>query len=171
MTSLVRSTAFCLAVFTASAVSLPAQTKVAIINTQKAVADTQEIKKAQAALEAKYRPRTQTIQSLQRDLQSIEQQLRAGNVAPDKEAQLRSEGTRKQRELQRLSEDLQGDVDRERQEVLGKAGQQMQDVVRKVAELKGFDVVMDIGNTLYFKPALDLTAEATAAYDQAHPAR
>lgn len=145
--------------------------KVAIINAQKAVADTQEIKKAQAGLEAKYRPRQQAIQTLQNQLQSIQQQLSAPNVAPDKEAQLRADGTLKQKELQRLGEDLQSDVNNERQDILGRAGRQMTDIVKKIAEERGVDVVIDFSNTLYYKPALDITAEATAAYDKAYPAK
>ena len=145
--------------------------KVAVINAQKAVADTQEIKKAQATLEAKYRPRQQAIQALQQQLQSIQQQLATPNIAPDKEAQLRSDGVLKQKELQRLGEDLQSDVNNERQDILGRAGRQMTDVVMKIAEDRGVDVVIDFTNTLYFKPALDITAEATAAYDKAYPAK
>jgi outer membrane protein len=45
----------------------------------------------------------------------------------------------------------------------------MTEVVKKVAEARGIDIVIDITNTLYFKPALDITAEATAAYDKAYP--
>lgn len=146
-----------------------APTKVAIINAQKAVADTQDIKKAQATLEAKYRPRQQAIQSLQQQLQTIQQQLQAPNLTPDKEAQLRSDGTMKQKELQRLSEDLQSDVNNERQDILGRAGRQMTDVVKKIAEERGIDVVIDITNTLYYRPALEITADATAAYDKAYP--
>lgn len=143
--------------------------KVAIINAQKAVADTQDIKKAQAILEAKYRPRQQAIQSLQQQLQTIQQQLATPNIAPDKEAQLRSDGTLKQKELQRLGEDLQSDVNNERQDILGRAGRQMTEIVRKIAEERGLDVVMDITNTIYYKPALDITADATTAYDKAYP--
>ena len=143
--------------------------KVAIINAQKAVADTQEIKKAQAALEAKYRPREQAIQGLQTQLDTIQRQLSTPNLAPDKEAQLRADGTLKQKQLQRMGEDLQGDVNNERQDILGRAGRQMTEVVRKIAEQRGIDVVIDITNTIYFKPALDITAEATAAYDKAYP--
>ena len=80
-----------------------APSKVAIINAQKAVADTQEIKKAQAALQAKYQPRQQAIDTLQRDLQSIQQQLSTPNLAADRAAQLRLDGTHKQREVQRLA--------------------------------------------------------------------
>ena len=147
----------------------PQPAKVAIINAQKAVADTAEIKKAQATLEAKYKPRQQSIQSLQNDLGSIQQQLNSPNLSPDKEAQLRADGTQKQKQLQRLSEDLQGDVNNERQDILGRAGRQMTEIVRKIAEERGIDVVIDITNTIYFKPTLDITAEATAAYDKAYP--
>jgi outer membrane protein len=145
--------------------------KVAIINAQKAVADTAEIKKAQASLEAKFRPRQQAIQSLQNDLGSIQQQLGSPNLSPDKEAQLRADGTQKQKQLQRLTEDLQGDVNNERADILGRAGRQMTDIVRKIAEERGIDVVIDITNTIYFKPTLDITTEATAAYDKAYPAK
>ncbi len=143
--------------------------KVAIINAQKAVADTLEIKKAQVTLQAKYAPRQQQIQSLQNDLTSIQQQLGAPNLPPDRESQLRQTGTEKQKQLQRISEDLQSDVNAERQDILGRAGRQMADVVRKIAEQRGIDVVIDVTNTIYFRPALDITPEATAAYDKAYP--
>ena len=144
-------------------------TRVAIINAQKAVADTQEIKKDQAALEAKYRPRQQEIETLQRELQTIQQQANTPNLAPAREAELQTTFAQKQKQLQRRGEDLQADVNAERQDVLGRAGRQMTDVVKKIAEERGIDVVIDVTNTLYFKPALDITAVATAAYDQAYP--
>ena len=166
-----------LLVLASAALSVAAQAqavqpaKVVIINAQKAVADTQEIKKAQATLEAKYRPRSQSIQTLQQQLQSIQQQLSGPNMTPGKEAQLRADGTQKQKQLQRLSEDLQSDVNAERQDILGRAGRQMAEVVKQLSEARGIDIVIDITNTIYFKPALDITAEATAAYDKAYPAK
>jgi outer membrane protein len=175
MFSTVRSVLLIAAMAAVAVQAAEAQTippaRVAIINAQKSVADTQEIKKAQAALQAKYQPRQQEIESLQRDLQNIQQQLSAPNVTPDKAAQLRADGTRKQKQLQRLSDDLQADVNNERQDILGRAGRQMTDVVKKLAEARGLDIVIDITNTLYFKPAFDITADATAAYDKAYPAK
>ena len=174
MFSNVRSTVFLAIVAllpTAICAQAIAPAKVAIINAQKAVADTQEIKKAQAGLENKYRSRQQSLQNLQNQLQGIQQQLSTPNLAPDKESQLRLSGTQKQKELQRLSEDLQSDVNGERQDILSHAGRQMTDVVRKISEDRGIDVVIDISNTIYFKSALDITAEATAAYDKAYPAK
>ena len=166
-----------LLVFASLAVSTPylraqgGPVKVAIINAAKAVADTQEIQKAQAALQSKFQPRQQAIDNLQKQMQSIQKEAGTPNLAPDKEAQLQAEFTRDQKQLQRLSDDLQSDVNNERQEVLGKTGRQMSEVVKKIAEEKGFDMVVDITNTIYFKPTLEITAEATAAYNKAYPVK
>jgi outer membrane protein len=144
--------------------------KVAIVNGQKAVADTQQIKKAQTDLAAKYRSRQQEIEQLQGELREIETQLRAPNLTLDKQAQLNADGQTKQKQLQRKSEDLQSDFNRDRSQVLGQAGEHMQEIIKKLAEQKGLDMVIDTGNTLYYKPAMEITAEATAAYDKAYPA-
>jgi outer membrane protein len=151
----------------------PAQQKVAIINLQRAVLESAEIKKASTELEAKYRPRQQAIEKLQREIQALQQNLQtnAGKLTPAAEADLTSQGQRKQRELTRLSEDLQADVERERNEILGRSSQKMQEVVKKIAEEKGLDVVVDVSNTVYFKPALEITTESIAAYDKANPAK
>ena len=47
----------------------------------------------------------------------------------------------------------------------------MQAVVKKLAEAKGLDVVVDVSNTVYFKPDLEITTEAIAAYDKENPAK
>lgn len=148
-----------------------APAKVAIINAAKAVADTAEIQKAQNELQAKFKPRQQAIDDLQKQMQTIQQQAAAPNLAPGQEADLQAQFTKKQKQLQRLSEDLQADVNAERQDVLGRAGRQMSDVVKKIAEEKGLDMVVDVNNTIYFKPALEITAEATAAYNKAYPVK
>src|SRR5271156_3364303 len=99
MFSKVRS-AVCVAALTmVGAMSAQAQLKVAIINAQKAVADTQEIQLAQKVLQEKYKTRQQQVEDLQRDLQNLQQQLRTPNLPPDKEALLQSDFTRKQKEL------------------------------------------------------------------------
>jgi outer membrane protein len=169
MYSQIRSVPLLLVMAGLALAQTPSPAKVAIINAQKAVADTQEIQKAQTALEAKYRPRQQAIESLQRELQSIQQQAAAPNLAPAREAELQATFTQKQKQLQRLGEDLQADVNAERQDVLGKAGRQMTEIVKKIAEERGIDVVIDVTNTLYYKPTLDITPAATAGYDKAYP--
>jgi outer membrane protein len=162
----------CLALVSFSKAGL-CQTKVAIVSLQRAILGCAEIKKASAEMEAKYKPRQQEMEKLQRDLAGIKQQLEtnAGKLTPAAEADLNAQGQRKQRDLQRLSDDLQADVTAERNEVLGSSGKRMKEVVQKLAEEKGLDVVVDEQSTLFFKPALDLTTEAIAAFDKAYPVK
>jgi outer membrane protein len=145
--------------------------KVAVINLQRAVLESEEIQKVSVVMEAKYKPRQQDLEKIQRDLQGIQQQLQAGagKLTPQAEADLTSQGQRKQRDFQRMSDDLQADVNAERNDILGKSTQKMGEVVKKLAEEKGYDVVVDVTNTVYFKPALEITAEALAAYNKAYP--
>ena len=149
------------------------QAKIAILNTQKALLETSEIKKAQADLEAKYKPRTDDLRRLDTELADIQSRLSAGTgkLTPQVEADLTGQGQRKQRELQRKQEDLQAEVERDRQEILMKASQRMQEVVKKISEEKGYDVVIDTSNTVHFKVTLEITTEATAAYDKAYPVK
>lgn len=171
-TASLRLFSVCVGLFLVASLS-SAQTKVAVINLQKAVLESAEIQKASATLEAKYKPRQQDMEKVQKDLQNIQQQLQAnqGKFTPQAEADLVAQGQRKQRELQRMTDDLQADVDRERNEILGKSTQRMQEVVKKLAEEKGYDMVVDISNTIYYKPALEITADALAAYNKAYPAK
>jgi len=153
--------------------TLPAQSKVAVVNLQRAVLESAQIKKASAELEAKFKPRQVAAQKIEQELQTIQQQLQngQGKLTPQAEGDLQAQGTRRQRELQRMSDDLQADVERDRNEILGKAAQKMQAVVKTLAETKGFDIVIDTQTAIYFKATTEITAEAIAAYDKAYPAK
>jgi len=147
-----------------------AQSKVAVISLQKALFDTAEIKKADAEMQATLLPRQQQAEKLNADLAKISQQLQNdATLTQQAQFDLNADGKRKQTELTRIQEDLQADAQTMRQAVLTKATDRMQAVVKKLAEEKGLDVVVDTQTTLYFKPTMDLTAEATAAYDKAYP--
>src|SRR5579884_4317550 len=138
---------------------------------QGALLQTAELKKAQTDLESKYRPRQQQIDQLQKEIQGLQAQVQGGKLSADGLADVQAQGQRKERELQRMDQDLREDVDRDRQNILRTAGQRMAEVVRKLAEQKGFDMVVDTSTTYYFKPAMDLTKEAATTYDQAYPVK
>jgi outer membrane protein len=150
----------------------PAQAlKVSIINMQRAVLATDEIKKASNDMQAKFKPRQDELDKLQRDLATIQTQLQNPQLTPAQQTDLNADGQRKQREAQRISEDLQADVERERNEILQRASQRMGEVVKKLAEDKGLDMVVDTTTTVFFKPALEVTEEAVAAYNKTYPAK
>jgi outer membrane protein len=150
---------------------LPAQTKVAVVNLQRAVFDSAEIKKADALMQATFKPRQDEIDRLDKEIADLAKQLQGSNgkLSPQQESDLTANGQNKQRRLKYLQDDLQTDAQNYRNDVLSKSSQKMTDVVKKLAEEKGVDLVVDTSTTLYFKPALDLTNDAIAAYDKAYP--
>jgi outer membrane protein len=148
-----------------------AQTKVGVISTQKALYDTAEIKKARDEMNANLGPRQAQAEKLNTEIAQISQRLQSDqSLTQQAQFDLQSEGKRKQTELTRLQEDLQADAQSMQSAVLAKSGDRMQAVIKKLAEDKGLDLIVDVQVALYFKPTMDLTAEATAAYDKAYPA-
>jgi len=148
-----------------------AQVKIAVINTQKALLETEEIKKAQLDLEAKFKPRQDQMIKVQKELEDIQAQLQSGKLNELGTQEITAEGQRKQRDLQRLQQDLQDDVQAARTEILQRAGTRMQEVVKKLADEKGLDIVVDSTNTVFFKATFEITTEATAAYNKAYPGK
>ena len=150
-----------------------AQLKVAVVNFQRAITETAEIKKAQNEMQAKYKVQQDAIEKIQRELNDIQTQLQAsqGKLSAAGEADLQARGTRKQREAQRMTDDLQADVDRDRNDIIQRASVRMTEVVKKIADEKGLDMVLESSTMLTFKPALEITNDAIAAYDKAHPAK
>jgi outer membrane protein len=150
-----------------------AQVKVAVINLQQAVFESAEIKKADAQMQATFKPRQDKIDALNKEIAALAQQLQSSNgkLTPQAEADLQSQGQRKQRDLQRLQDDLQADATAYRNDILSNSSQKMNDVVKKIAEEKGLDLVVDVSTALYYKPAMDITKDAIAAYDKAYPAK
>jgi outer membrane protein len=150
---------------------LPAQSKVAVVNLQRAVFESAEIKKADAQMQATFKPRQDEIDRLDKEIADLAKQLQGSNgkLSAQQEADLTAQGQNKQRRLKYLTDDLNTDSTDYRNNVLSKSSQKMNDIVKKLAEEKGLDLVIDTSTTLYFKPAMDLTNDAIAAYDKAYP--
>ncbi len=150
-----------------------AQVKVGTVNLQKALQDTAEIKQAEADLKARFGPRQEELAQLEKEIAKLNQEAQANQQKYNEAAlaELSSRLQLRQRQYQRNSEALQDAVNRERQDILQRVGQRFQEIVKKVAESKGLDVVIDGANLLYAKPALDISADVTAAYDIAYPAK
>jgi outer membrane protein len=148
-----------------------AQAKVGIVNFQRAVLGTSEMKKASNDLMLKYKPQQDELEKLQRDLAEIQAKLQDPKTPPAAAVDLQAEGQRKQREAKRVTEDVQADAEKDRNDILQRATQRMTDVVKKLADEKGLDVVVDSANIVFFKPALEITEESIAAYDRTYPVK
>jgi outer membrane protein len=167
-----RPLAVCSALFVFSQIA-PAQSKVAVVDLRRAVFECAEIKKADAEMPARFKTRQDAVDKLQKDIAAIQQQLQASNnkLTPQAENDLNLQGQKKQRDLQRLSDDLQAEAQAYRDDVLEKSSKKMADVVKKLAEEKGYDVVVNSSTALYWKPAMEITNDVIVAYDKAYPAK
>jgi outer membrane protein len=151
----------------------PTPTKVAVVSLQAAVFGTAETKKADAEMSARFKPRQDAIDQLNREIQALQNQLQTnqGKLTPQAEADITAQGQRKSRELQRAQDDLQADATAYRNDTLQKMSQKMSDVIKKLAEERGFDLVVEANSAIYFKSALDITKDAIAAYDKTYPVK
>lgn len=148
-------------------------TKVAVINFQNAVLSTGEMQKALKDIQAKYKPRQDALQKGQQELSDIQTQLQAsqGKLSQAGEADLQARGQRKQTQLQRLNDDLTADFEADRDEAVRRASTRMQELLKKVAEEKGLDLIVDSAAAPFVKPGIEITDQVVAAYDKAYPAK
>jgi len=148
------------------------QVKIGIVDVQAALAQTAEVKKALADLDAKYKPRQEQGAKLQKELAAISQQLSLGDkLTVQAQNDLSMQSTRKQRELTRIQEDLQADVNRDQSEIVTRCTARIEQISVKLAEERGLDAILAAGAAVYFKPVLDLTKDVVAAYDKAYPVK
>jgi len=149
------------------------QTKVAVINFQNAVLSTAEIQKALKDIQAKFKPRQDALLKGQQELSDIQTQLQAsqGKLSQAGEADLQARGQRKQTQLQRLNDDLTADFEAERDEAVRRASTRMQELLKKVAEEKGLDLIVDSAAAPFVKSGIEITDQVVAAYDKAYPAK
>jgi outer membrane protein len=151
-----------------------AQAKIGVVNFQKAIADTAELKKAQNDLVAKFKPQSDEYEKANRDLNDLQIQLQNSQgkgLSAAAEVDLQARAQRKQREVERLKEDLDADVQKERDETVQRLGTRMTEIIKKLMDEKGLDAIFDSAALVAFKGALEITADATAAYDKAYPVK
>lgn len=153
--------------------SARAQSKFGVVDWERAIRDTVEIKKAAKDFDVKNSPRLQDRERLIKEMQAIEQNVKsnAGKLSQQGVAQYEAQFKSMQTRLQRIDEDLQADSQAEGEVAFRKAAERMQKVVTKLAEEKGLDMVVTKANVVYSKAAIELTAEAIAAYDKAFPVK
>lgn len=150
-----------------------AQSRIGVVNFQRAVLDTAEFKKAYADLELKYKPRQDALAKAQQELADIETQLRAsqGQLSSSGTAELQARGQRKQVEAQRLNDDVTEEFTKDRDAALQLVSTRMSEVLKKLSDDVQVDLFVDVQSVPFSKPALDFTDKAVAAYDLAHPVK
>lgn len=156
-------------------VALP--TKVAVIDIQVAIMNTKEGAAAGASVQAKYQPRKDEFDKRQRDIQSIQDQLKKGSatMSDDAKSKLERDMDSKTKALQRDTQEVSDDYEQEMGKVFNEIGGKMMQIIEQYSYQNGYAVVLDASNrqqspVLWAAPSSNITADIIKLYDQAHPA-
>ncbi|MDE3198179.1 MAG: OmpH family outer membrane protein [Acidobacteriota bacterium] len=158
-----------------AAVTASAQTKIATINMQQALAETSDGKKAIADLRAKFGPRDQDMQKRSQDLQLKQEQYRKtqATLSDDQKSKLENDIAVMQRSLQRDQDDAQQDMQTDEQKMVQELGGKIMAVVNKYATDNKYTMVFDVSgqpnNIMFASSAVDITRDIIALYDKAAP--
>ena len=156
-------------------VALP--TKVAVIDIQVAIMNTKEGAAAGSAVQAKYQPKKDDFDKRQRDIQSIQDQLKKGSatMSDDAKSKLERDMDGKTKALQRDTQETSDDYEQEMGKVFNEIGGKMMQIIEQYSYQNGYAVVIDASNhqqstVLWAAPSSNITADIIKLYDQAHPA-
>ncbi len=159
----------------AAVVAANAQTKVAVINIQAAIANTKDGKKAAEDLDARMAPRKKDLEKKQGDINALKDSLQKGGAAMSEAAkrELMSNIDSKTKAYNRDLEDAQAELQQEQDKVLGELGQKIMAVIDKYSRDNSYALVLDVSNpqtpVLFASNTIDITQAIIEMYDKNAP--
>ena len=155
----------------AAPAAITGATKIAVINFQAAVTQTNEFQRDVADLQKKYEPRVSALQTLNSQIEAEKKQLQDGSAnLPEAEraAKLRDIDD-KTKDMQRKGEDLKNDEQEAGQDTFGQVANKVGAVMVAYSQQQGFGVVLDAnqqnGSVLWAMPGVDITEAVIQAYN------
>jgi len=160
----------------ASSAASPGVTKIAVINFQAAVAQTNEGQRNFGELQKKFDPKRTQLKNLQDEIDNLKKQLQAsGDKLSDAERQTRLKTIdEKEKEYQRSGEDASNDFQQEMQQTYQQLAEKVYGTLQSYAEQNGYSVVLDAAATQQQAPTVlwaSKTTDITAAVIQAYNAK
>ena len=146
-------------------------TKVAIINIQAAIANTNEGQRDLDALQKKFEPKQIELKSLSDEVDNLKKKLAAqtNNLNEDERNRQVATIESKQKTLQRNLEDAQNDYQTQSNEIAQRIGTKLMQSLDNYAKQNGFAVVIDVSSqqspVLWAAQSVDITKPVIDAYN------
>ena len=160
---------------TAAAPTAPAApagpSKIAVIEFQAAVAQTNEGQRNFADLQKKYQPRENALKTRNDEIDSLTKQLQAQGATLSEAARATQARTidEKKKKLDRDAEDLRNEGTQEIQQMYNTLASKVYDVLASYAEQQGYTLVLDASQQenpiLFHMPSTDITKPVIDAYN------
>jgi outer membrane protein len=146
-------------------------TKVAAINVEQAIFNTNEGLRDLEALSKKFEPKSNELKSRNDEIEALKKQLTAAGVTDDKKADVQRQIDTKQKALERDAQDAREDFQGQQNEIGQRILQKMAPVIMKYANDNGYGVIIDTstpwpnGPVLWASPSVDITKPVVEAYN------
>lgn len=144
-----------------------AQTKVAVVDVQRAVASTEDGLRAQATLKKLFDNRQQELNKKQTDLQKQREEIDKQAKVLSKDAlQKRIDEWQKQMlELQAVFVEYNKELEKKQKELTEPVFEKVMALIKRLATSENIDLVMDKANVAYVRGDLDLTDKCIQMYN------
>lgn len=133
--------------------------RIAVVDSEMAVVQSDAAKRYEKEAEAKFAPRIKNLNALQADVRTMEEKLQKDGPTLS-QAQLESrklEIRRKIEDLRMQDQQLRQDKQLSDQTELGKIRPQLEQAIKQVSEAGKFDMVLERRAAHYVKPEFDIT--------------
>jgi outer membrane protein len=145
-----------------------APTRVAVVDVQRAVMQTEEGLRAQANLKKLFDNRQQELNKKQQDLAKQKEDIEKQAKSISKEAyQKRAEEWQKQMmELQAVFVDYNKEIEKKQKEITDPIIEKLLGVIKRLAADEGYDLVVDRATVAFVRSEFDLTERCVQLYNQ-----
>ena len=146
-----------------------AQTKVAVINIDKVLQDSQRGKAVQGEMEKVRDGKKAELEAKQKEILGLKKRLEEGqlSLATDRLEVLTEEYERKVVDLQRAEKDANRDIQRKGERLLGEVEKEIMPVINRIAREQGFSLIFNKfqSGLLFADEQIDITAQVISALD------
>ena len=145
-----------------------AELKIAVVNVQRAIGETEEAKVMIAKLESDLGADQTSVRNLNSEINQLQEKLiKDGDVMSDVEKRkLQKDIEDKQLDYQFQVNKLQKAVNERQQDIVGQMAPKLEAVLKDIIEREKYDLVLHRQNVLHVDPALDITAQVTEALNK-----
>ena len=156
-----------LALVLSAAAPATAEMKIALIIPRKLIAKSQAGKDAADKLKAKKEAAQKKLDAKAEELkkQDEDARKRVMMLSAEEKKKVGEDLERQQRDGQRMKEDLERELQKAEQEILGSVNQFRGQVINEFGEKNGYDLILDAQAAVYFSDTPDVTDEVIKLAD------
>ena len=165
------------AAFAQNAATGATAARIGAINVLEAISATAEGKQGAAQLDAQFAPQQKELETLEKQVNDLQQRLNAGQstLSDEERGRITAQGTKLAQRLDRKKNEYQEDVNAAQREIVDGIGRKLIVVIDRYAQEHGYVMIFDSSaqnsQMLYASKNIDLTREIVHLYDQGNPVK